>query len=54
LVSALSFAINVTDYKLDLPTRQATCPINADNVLGATLACMAIQYRVEVAEFREE
>ena len=38
LVSALTFAINVTEYKLDLLARQATRLINAENVLGATLA----------------
>jgi hypothetical protein len=38
LVSALTFAINMTEYKLDLLARQATRLINAENVLGATLA----------------
>jgi hypothetical protein len=38
LVSALTFAINVTEYKLESLARQAACLINAENVLGATLA----------------
>ncbi|MCV4777049.1 hypothetical protein OFM21_30195, partial [Escherichia coli] len=38
LVSALTFAINVTEYKLDLLARQAACLINDENVLGAALA----------------
>ncbi|QCQ22144.1 hypothetical protein [Desulfoglaeba alkanexedens] len=38
LVSGLNFAINVTEHKLDLLARQAARLINAENVLGATLA----------------
>lgn len=38
LVSGLTFAINVTEYKLDSLARQAARFINAENVLGAALA----------------
>jgi len=38
LVSALTFAINVTEHKLDSLARQGACLINDENVLGATLA----------------
>lgn len=38
LVSGLSFAINMTEYKLDSLGRQAARLINDENVLGATLA----------------
>jgi hypothetical protein len=38
LVSGLSFAINVIEYKLDSLARQAGRLINTENVLGATLA----------------
>lgn len=38
LISGLSFAINVTEYKLESMARQAARLINRNNVLGATLA----------------
>lgn len=38
LVSGLNFAINVTEHKLDSLAGQAARLINAENVLGATLA----------------
>ena len=38
LVSGLNFAITVTEHKLDSLARQAARLINAENVLGATLA----------------
>lgn len=38
LVSGLNFAINVTEHKLDSLARDAARLINAENVLGATLA----------------
>lgn len=37
LVSSLSFAINVTEYKLDSLARQGARLINSENVLGAAL-----------------
>lgn len=42
LVSGLNFAINVTEHKLDSLARQAARLINAENVLGATLAVRSI------------
>lgn len=38
LLSGLTFAINVTEFKLDSMARMAARLINAENVLGATLA----------------
>ena len=38
LLSGLTFAINVTEHKVDSLARQAAGLINAENVLGATLA----------------
>lgn len=38
LLSGLTFAINVTEFKLSSLARQAARLINAENVLGATLA----------------
>jgi hypothetical protein len=38
LASGLSFAINVTEYRLDSLARQAARWINAENLLGASLA----------------
>jgi hypothetical protein len=38
LLSGLTFSINVTEHKIDSLARQAARMINAENVLGATLA----------------
>lgn len=38
LVAGLSFAINITEYKIESLARQASRLINLENVLGATLA----------------
>ncbi len=42
LVSGLTFAINIIEYKVDLLANQAARQINSENVLGATLAVRSI------------
>jgi hypothetical protein len=55
LLSAISFAINVTEYKLDLLARQATRLINAENVLGATLAVRSmVEHHAVAVELGEQ
>lgn len=49
LVSGLSFAINLTEHKLDSLARQAARLINAENVLGATLAVRSMLEHHSVA-----
>jgi hypothetical protein len=49
LISALTFAGNVTEYKLDLLARQAARLINVDNVLGAALAIRSMMEHHAVA-----
>ena len=55
LISALTFAIDVTEYKLDSLARQVACLINDENVLGAALAVRSmLEHHALAIELREK